>query len=984
MPRSPRRPSRTPSPVWIAAAVIGLLLLAGLFWGLPAPRSRPAPEVASSTAPSANSARTPRRPRAAGDRPSDTDPAHPTDDQAETDADAGAASSDLPDDPSPPSRDRMLDAVNALPSVTANQPAPPPEDRPTPATARPTPPPDSANSSDPQRTSAVTGRDRPGPETATRDANPSGAPRSPPPRPPASRTGRPAKSSDPSTARLTLQTPEPGFLVEIDGALARLDSPELPPLTTPCELELTQGPHTIRLMRRQFKDLVREFVVVDDEVLGLRPEYDPFGEPSGYFASRFAEVAVGDRLELGEINTLGAAWDPWLSSDGLVLLFAGELAADRGLFLARRATGGDNFATPELLQRSSEPLASPTLSADGLLLAYAQRDRPQIRSLVRDDAEGKFRTGPALLFDEDERLRWPIVALAPDGNRLYWQPWRNGRPLATGLATRKTRAGEFKRQEDPPELPGGEPRFSADGNRLYWITDNRVLRADRRPAKTTRAAAAPATVSDLFTEPRVLCELPEKAYALVRQARQFCLSDDETWLWGSDGPRGSEALFALKIQEAPSYGTVVRGRTVPHEPPADPPDPSAPQPPPVMARPTPTLPSLPYFEFHRNFSRALADLDWSTARQLLDAARADANLAEYRTLLDWDSDELRQATEFWTRLEQNCGTIAAGESLRLRGKPHQLEGYAEGALRLRPAAGETVSVALRDLSALDLLTLGERGLERSDREGQLRSAVFLSATGLATPALLTPRLQRAGEGGKRFAENQLNRRLRELKAEAERGQIGRALVLVEQLQELAPKSDQARLALVERDLFPGRLTWKPQGGQRWMQPTSDSHETTTPRAPGAILALAGPLGNFRLTLEWKTVGPTAQGGVWFRYAGQGDLRKNAWKIILANDAATGASDRFATGALFGVKPPNANRAKPDGEWNTLDLTVRGEKLQLILNGELTTEAVLNDPNIPPVGVLALDGEFGGITYRRVLAYELPDSEADPASDAPAR
>jgi hypothetical protein len=200
------------------------------------------------------------------------------------------------------------------------------------------------------------------------------------------------------------------------------------------------------------------------------------------------------------------------------------------------------------------------------------------------------------------------------------------------------------------------------------------------------------------------------------------------------------------------------------------------------------------------------------------------------------------------------------------------------------------------------------------------------------------------------------------------------LVLVEQLQQAAPKSDQARLALVERDLFPGKLAWKPQGGQQWTQPTPDSHQTTTARAPGAILALAGPLGNFRLTLEWKTEGATAQGGVWFRYAGQGDLRKNAWKIVLANDAATGASDRFATGALFGMKPPTANRAKPEGEWNTLDLTVRGEELKLLLNGELTTEAILNDPNIPAAGILALDGEFGGITYRKILAYELPETE----------
>ena len=788
------------------------------------------------------------------------------------------------------------------------------------------------------------------------------------------RTRRPAKTDDTQTSRLTLQTPEPGFLVEVDGVLARDETPEQLPLATPCQLVLKPGPHTLRLVRRQFKDLVREFVVVDDEVLGLFPEYDPFGEPAGFYASRFADVPVGERLDLADINNLGPAWDPWLSADGLQLLFAGELESARGLFLSRRSGVGDDFGPPQLLQRSSEPLASPSLSTDGLLLAYVQRDRPQIRSLLRDDVEQAFRPGPALHFDEDERLRWPLVGLSPDGNRLYWQSWRGGRLVGTGLATRKTRAGEFRRQEQAPELPGGQPRFSADGERVYWLDGQKLMRADRRRTSGPRPGSTATATTDLFTAPRLLCTLPEEALAVEAQARQFCLSDDETWLWGSDGPRGREALFALKIQAAPTHGVVVRGRSVPHEPPAPPPDPSAPPAPPPVAKPAPKLAPLPYWEFRRGFERALADLDWQTAGELLTAARADQALAEQRTLLEWDTDELRNVTEFWTRLERNCGTLKAGESLRLRGKPQLFDSYADGVLQVHPATGDAMSVPLRDLPALDLLTLGERGLERSDREGQLRSAVFLAVTGLATPATLNPRLQRAGDLGKRFTENQLNRRLRELKAEAERGQIGRALVLVEQLQQAAPKSDQARLALVERDLFPGKLVWKPQGGQQWSQPTPDSHQTTTARAPGAILALAGPLGNFRLTLEWKTEGATAQGGVWFRYAGQGDLRKNAWKIVLANDAATGASDRFATGALFGMKPPTANRAKPEGEWNTLDLTVRGEELKLLLNGELTTEAILNDPNIPAAGILALDGEFGGITYRKILAYELPETE----------
>jgi hypothetical protein len=42
-----------------------------------------------------------------------------------------------------------------------------------------------------------------------------------------------------------------------------------------------------------------------------------------------------------------------------------------------------------------------------------------------------------------------------------------------------------------------------------------------------------------------------------------------------------------------------------------------------------------------------------------------------------------------------------------------------------------------------------------------------------------------------------------------------------------------------------------------------------------------------------------------------------------------------------------------------------------INGTLALDTALADPNMPQAGYICLDGEQGGISYRRILLYELP-------------
>ncbi len=131
---------------------------------------------------------------------------------------------------------------------------------------------------------------------------------------------------------------------------------------------------------------------------------------------------------------------------------------------------------------------------------------------------------------------------------------------------------------------------------------------------------------------------------------------------------------------------------------------------------------------------------------------------------------------------------------------------------------------------------------------------------------------------------------------------------------------------------------------------------------------------FELRLEWKTEGELAQGGVFFRWNGE-DVpgTANAFKLHLANDLGQ-PSDMFSTGSLFKVESPEENAVLPEGKWNTLVLRVDGEKVTATINGKKVLDTTATSKEIPLRGYVCLDGEIGGITYRRTLLVELPPSK----------
>jgi hypothetical protein len=132
-----------------------------------------------------------------------------------------------------------------------------------------------------------------------------------------------------------IYTPEPGFLVLVDGEAAR--DAKRTELTTPCEVGLPQGNHTLTLVREKFRDHSEEVLIAKERTFELAPVYEPFAEPAGYLASPLATAAVGKPVELKSLNAGGPAWDPFVTADGLSLWFAAHKEDGKGIFVARRA-----------------------------------------------------------------------------------------------------------------------------------------------------------------------------------------------------------------------------------------------------------------------------------------------------------------------------------------------------------------------------------------------------------------------------------------------------------------------------------------------------------------------------------------------------------------------------------------------------------------------------------------------------------------------
>ena len=102
------------------------------------------------------------------------------------------------------------------------------------------------------------------------------------------------------------------------------------------------------------------------------------------------------------------------------------------------------------------------------------------------------------------------------------------------------------------------------------------------------------------------------------------------------------------------------------------------------------------------------------------------------------------------------------------------------------------------------------------------------------------------------------------------------------------------------------------------------------------------------------------------------------EIQILGDFAKGATSLGGNGAIYNFKAPDKFVSKPGGEWQTVEATIIGNKITVVLNGEkihdnvecnkATGSELDNKVNEP--GSIFLQGDHGTVWFRNMRIKEL--------------
>lgn len=130
------------------------------------------------------------------------------------------------------------------------------------------------------------------------------------------------------------------------------------------------------------------------------------------------------------------------------------------------------------------------------------------------------------------------------------------------------------------------------------------------------------------------------------------------------------------------------------------------------------------------------------------------------------------------------------------------------------------------------------------------------------------------------------------------------------------------------------------------------------------------LGDFVFHVEWRFVDPKRQGwnsGIYARAKADGTVWHQAQVGVAAGGWFGDTPDE--TGKIARAKhDATENRVKPAGEWNTYEITGRGDTLTLWINGATVVE--WKGVRVPR-GRIGLEAELHHIEFRNLKLKQLP-------------
>ena len=515
------------------------------------------------------------------------------------------------------------------------------------------------------------------------------------------------------TVTCRVYTPEPGFFVLVDGEPARKKTGDK--LITPCELSLTEGEHSLTVVKKGFKDSTNQVLAIDGREFEFTPTFEPFAVASGYFASQFALAEVGEEIPLIFLNTEGKVLDPFVTPDGLSIWFGGDRQGKRGVYVARRESVLDRFGDPELLVATqvSQLPSSPSVTGDELQVVYTIADEARIWSVTRVSKEVGFSERKLLLFSDREEDRWRSAQILASGKTLYCARERQGtmRPIVT---SRSSLEQKFSKKWKIARMPGSHPCLSSDGLRQFVFDGTVLSRSSRRK------------IGDQFSPPEPIAELSLEHYTHRPEYRQIFVSDDEQWMYFTDDPVRLGNLYAVRISKGPGWGFVARGKSIPQKEPevadTDSPDnatdgempadvpkkPAAKAEPPVDPRTRP----LPYAELRAKVDALLAVSNVEEAIKLVTAAQADPKFKEDAEPLKWDAEDIRLVQGFWKEVTDVLGKMKDGDPIRIGPLQMAFKSFADGKINT-DVNGQAFSKELREMNPSDVVALADRAIDKS-------------------------------------------------------------------------------------------------------------------------------------------------------------------------------------------------------------------------------------------------------------------------------
>lgn len=149
-------------------------------------------------------------------------------------------------------------------------------------------------------------------------------------------------------------------------------------------------------------------------------------------------------------------------------------------------------------------------------------------------------------------------------------------------------------------------------------------------------------------------------------------------------------------------------------------------------------------------------------------------------------------------------------------------------------------------------------------------------------------------------------------------------------------------------------------------------------------------GDFVLKLETK-ITRGSNGGIGLRFPPYGDPAYTAMEIQVVDHEVyyRGRSQpKQRTGSIYDEIAPSSDAVKPPGEWNSWEITARGNHLKIVLNGEkiidvdLSKETRARQQKGPPLAERPLKGHIGfqnlngSITLRNIRIKKLDAETAD--------